>query len=129
MAIRRGAALNSTDRGAIHSVFKKVYKAERINPAFSKIANMIIPGSGQIYSGDFKNGLNLTLLLSLLGLLAVNTGVNYSFMDAVITIMPWYQRYYMGGYTKAEQIGIKRKDQKQEQLKSELLTLIASTKN
>jgi len=117
------------EKETLLTLFKKVNKAGRINPRLSKFASMILPGSGQIYSGDLKNGLNSIFLLSAISLLALNTGVAYGFIDAAITVMPWFQRYYMGGYIRAEQIAVVRKNQKLEQLRSEILKIVASTKS
>ena len=117
------------EKETLLTLFKKVNKAGRINPRLSKFASMILPGSGQIYSGDLKNGLNSIFLLSAISLLALNTGVTYGFIYAAITVMPWFQRYYMGGYIRAEQIAVIRKNQKLEQLRSEILKIVASTKS
>ena len=49
-----------------------------------------------------KKGLNSTLLVGGLGTLLIYNSINTGFVNAVFNIMPWYQRYFMGGYTKAE---------------------------
>ncbi len=120
---------NKNYEDSIRFVFKKVYKANKINPKTAKLLSTILPGAGQIYNGDFKNGLNSLILLGGFGILAYNTAVKYSFIDAAISVLPWYQRYYMGGYGKAEEIALQRKEKKIKSLKNELLVLIAKSKN
>jgi hypothetical protein len=41
--------------------------------------------------------------------------------DAFITVMPWFQRYYTGGYRKAEAIAIAEKQRRRRQLYERLL--------
>lgn len=112
----------------IKEIFIKVRKVDKINPKTSKLLSTLVPGLGQYYNGDFKNGTNSLLLLSVFGALAFNTALKYSFMDAVVTVLPWYQRYYMGGYNKAENIAKKRKEEKINRLKTKLLTTISDSK-
>lgn len=77
---------------------------KRFKPGTAKIMSMFIPGSGQIYAGDWKNGLNSFFLTT--GFLAVGTalGGSLSFIDAAVIVLPWFQRYYTGGFQKAYSI-------------------------
>jgi tetratricopeptide (TPR) repeat protein len=68
------------------------------------IMSMIIPGSGQIYAGDTKNGINSFLLTAGFFLLGYSITVNYSFWDAFVSVFPWFLKYYQGGYTNAQKI-------------------------
>lgn len=95
------------------------------SPKTARIMSMIIPGSGQIYSGDLKAGLNSLLLTSGLIALGVNIGIRYRPIDAVFSILPWYQRYYTGGYGKAEGIALKKRQLKRNEVYNKILTLIA----
>ncbi|GAB3330453.1 hypothetical protein GCM10027429_07780 [Marivirga atlantica] len=77
----------------------KLYKK---SPKKARILSMIFPGLGFYYLGEWKKGLNSTLLVGGLGTLLIYNSINTGFVNAVFNIMPWYQRYFMGGYTKAE---------------------------
>ena len=63
---------------------------------------MIIPGSGQIYAGDWRNGLNSLLLTGGLMTLGIYTISAAGFIDGIVMVGPWYQRYYTGGFKRAE---------------------------
>ncbi len=82
-------------------------QAERVakkNPKTARVLSMILPGAGQFYAGDIKNGLNSLLLNALLGFWFVTTGLAYTFVDAAATVTPWLFRYYGGGIRRAGEI-------------------------
>ena len=81
---------------------KRLERAERKNPKTAKILSMIIPGSGQIYAGDWRNGLNSLLLTGGLMTLGIYTISAAGFIDGIVMVGPWYQRYYTGGFKRAE---------------------------
>lgn len=109
---------DSSSASAVIESFRKIKQTEkRYNPRKARVMSFIIPGSGQLYAGDAKNGLNSFLLVT--GFVAVGFGLATSiqFIDAAIIVFPWFQRYYMGGYQKAYAITL----DKQNAVKSELL--------
>lgn len=112
----------------INSVYTNAEKVRKLNPKTAKILSTILPGSGQIYAGDLRNGANSLLLLSAIAMVAGNIALNYSVLDAVMSVMPWYQRYYIGGYNLAEQITIDRKKMKLDKLGDELIEILMEAK-
>lgn len=93
---------------------------ERPRPVTARILSIFLPGLGQIYSGDSFNAANSFLLNASLATLMLRIAFTQTFFDAVITIGPWFQRYYIGGFTRAEQIAIDRRKEKREDLLQEL---------
>jgi hypothetical protein len=93
---------------AIQKLFNSKKKLYRPNPKTAKTLSRILPGSGQIYSGDIKNGLNSIILTGGLALLGVHMYNEYSLFDSFMSVFPWFLRYYQGGYNKAYEIA-KRK--------------------
>lgn len=90
-------------------------EAERVsckNPKTARLLSMLLPGAGQFYAGDIKNGLNSLLLNALLGYWLVSTGISYTFVDAAATVTPWLFRYYGGGIRKAGEILEQKKEQR-----------------
>ena len=94
------------------------------SPKKARILSMILPGLGQTYSGDIKSGLNSILLTSGIVVLGVRISLLYSPMDALIAVLPWYQRYYTGGYGKAEGIAEKKLAERRSEIYQEILALI-----
>lgn len=100
--------LFATDDRAGRAEFERLIReAERVarkNPKTARLLSMMLPGAGQFYAGDFKNGINSLLLNGLLGYWLIATGLNYSFIDAAATVSPWLFRYYGGGIRRAGDI-------------------------
>lgn len=111
----------ANDTLAIHNLFRKNEKVSKINPKKAKVMSMIIPGLGQFYAGDIKNGINSLVLTTGLFYLGVRMAINTTFIESAITIMPWFQRYYTGGFQKAEIIATERKQQKRYQIYNQVL--------
>lgn len=86
---------------AIQQIFKDNARLKRFNPNKVRIMSAILPGLGQLYCGEYKDAINSLLLVGGLGVLFGYTTVNLSIGDALISIFPWYQRYFVGGYRRA----------------------------
>ena len=94
------------------------------SPKKAKVMSMIIPGLGQVYSGDLKSGINSLALSAGLIALVIKVSAKFSFIDGVVMVLPWYQRYYMGSYNSAEEIAIIRRQEKRNKIFSEVLVLV-----
>jgi tetratricopeptide (TPR) repeat protein len=94
----------SKDSTVVQDLFVKNKKISRISPKKAKNLSRVIPGLGQLYVGDVKNGLNSFLLTGGLMVLGIRGVLVNSLLDAAFSVGPWLQRYYKGGYEKAEAI-------------------------
>ncbi len=101
----------------------------KLNPKTAKVLSMILPGLGQFYAGDIKNGLNSLLLSAGLVVLMINTAVQFAVFDALISVGPWYQRYYTGGFKKAEIIAQEKLYKKREIIYLQIIDIIAFSNN
>ncbi len=102
--------------------FKELERINKKNPRKAKILSMIFPGLGQYYIGEWKKGINSTLLVGgLVSLLIVNS-INTGFINSFLNLMPWYQRYFMGGYTKVEIMAEKKLELKRIELLDKILS-------
>ena len=74
------------------------------NPKVASFLSMVLPGSGQIYCGELKSGINSFLLTgaALTAFSIIN--IRYSFLDAILGVFPYYQRYYTGGVINAQKM-------------------------
>lgn len=103
------AKLSMENDSVIDLEFKAIKKSEkRFNPHTAWLLSMILPGTGQFYAGEVMEGFNSSLLLGGLFFSAVLIAEEYSFFIALVTILPWYQRYYMGGANKAERLTMEK---------------------
>lgn len=96
---------DSTLYNTIEQGFLDISRAgKRYNPRTARLLSIFLPGSGQMYAGDYKNGFNSLLLVSGFAVAGIGLSGIVRFYDAAIIVFPWFQRYYMGGYQKAYSI-------------------------
>lgn len=99
------SSLSDSSKKFINELFKNVAKTQLIpNPKVASILSMIIPGTGQLYSGEFKSGINSFLLTGTAITVFTLINIRYSFLDAILGVFPYYQRYYTGGVINAQNI-------------------------
>ena len=79
------------------------------NPTLAVLLSAVLPGLGQTYSGDWKNGVNSLLINAAFTAMAVNISQTIGPLDALISIIPWFQRYYMGGVNKAGDMAFEKR--------------------
>lgn len=104
--------------------FDKVYRYNRkYNPTRSYIMSGLFPGSGQIAVGAYKEGINSMVLIAGLATAAVLIIRSFSFLDAILTILPWVQRYYLGGMDKAKALAFFKIDEKRYQSYQKIIDL------
>lgn len=111
---------------SIRYYFNKIdHVSKRYNPSVARLLSLVLPGSGQIYCGDVKEGLNSLFLTT--GLLFTGFALSGSIaaIDAAIIVLPWFQRYYSGGYQKAYKLA----NSKQARIKSEQLKALVNMVN
>lgn len=117
---------NEASREELKLLFEKVQKINRrYNPKMATALSLVIPGLGQLYCGDVKNSLNSFLLTGMFGYLFIHTAVRYSFSDAFVSVMPWYQRYFMGGYERAGKIAMMKREMETDEVLHKILEVIA----
>ena len=113
-----------TDTSAVHQLFRKNDRISKINPKKAKVLSMILPGLGQLYVGDVKNGLNSMILTGGLFYLGLRSALNTTFIEGTLSFLPWVQRYYQGGFQKAERIAQEKIQEKLYELLGEILDSI-----
>ena len=76
-------------------------KIRRTNPKVASALSMLIPGSGQMFYGNFSSGINSLLLTTTALTVFTIISIRYSYIDAMLSVFPYYQRYYIGGVINA----------------------------
>lgn len=115
----------------VQKIFEKKGNFYKPNPKTAMWLSVFLPGTGQFYSGDWAAGLNSFLLTgSLVGLTFYLTKL-YHPVDAILTALPWFQRYYQGGFGQAEIIAELRRTEKRDRTYQDILNIIskANSKN
>lgn len=93
----------------------------RINPRLAGYMSLIIPGSGQLYAGAWKEALNSFILVGGLQATFIYISAKYSLLDAYLGIFPWWQRYYSGGYKAAKRLALEKKKRLRDQTYLQIL--------
>ncbi len=95
------------DSTSINEFNKYISKAKKINKKNPKTAmwlSVFIPGAGQAYAGNYPEAANSALLNLATTALYFFVVQQYSLLDAVLSVLPWWHRYYIGGFTKAKKL-------------------------
>jgi tetratricopeptide (TPR) repeat protein len=96
----------SEDGHTLDSLLSCSIELAHKSPQTSKWLSTFLPGSGQIYCGDWPNGLNALALNSALGYLFFDALFTKRFQDAFIGFFGLFSRYYRGNRYHAERIAI-----------------------
>jgi len=123
--------LRNTDSNMVQTLydvntgFSHIQHIERrYNPKTAKILSMILPGAGQMWVGDYRNGLNsLALIASLFSASVALTG-SVTVLDSIIIVAPWFQRYYMGGYERAYGIAANKQQDEKNKLLAQIVNML-----
>lgn len=100
-------------KAVLNNEFEKVFRYQkRYNPMRTYIMSGIVPGSGQLSVGAVKEGINSMVLIAGLYIVAAQIIINYSLVDAALSLFPWIQRYYMGGMDKAKGLAVSKIESK-----------------
>ena len=120
--------LNDKDGTQLNILFSDK-KLNYPSPRKAEILSMVFPGLGQFYAGNVKQGINSMILTA--GLFAV--GVYSSFaidpLYGIVTVLPWFQRYYQGGYTNAGKFAKAKRDKNRSRIYNKIIDLINSDFN
>lgn len=107
--------LNKDKTKAIEDIFSTV-DLKKPNSKTAKILSLFLPGAGQFYAKDYKNSANSFIINASLATLFFIIARNYTFLDATLSVFPWFQRYYMGGFQKAGLIAKQKREEKKQLL-------------
>jgi hypothetical protein len=112
----------------IQKLFGAKKNLYRPNPKTAKTLSRIIPGSGQLYSGDLKNGLNSLLLTGGIAIVGLHIYNKYSLFDSMMSVLSWFNRYYKGGYQNAYNIASQKKARRKDNTFKQILQIIQKNK-
>lgn len=118
------AAPDLKSQHILDSLFADTLGFNSPKPNMAKNLSYIIPGLGQMYAGDTKDGINSLIVNALFIGLFVNSAYVYTVLDASLFVFPWLRRYYRGGANIAEETAIEKQNQKKEICYLQIIRLI-----
>jgi len=130
--LKRSTQGSEGKEGALRSLsdlFDENDRISRLNPRKARMMSLIIPGSGQIYAGDWRNGLNSLAITGGLYYLFYINAQQTTFWESLLIVFPWFQRYYSGGMDAAYRITKTRKAERRAEKYREIIQLLRSSLN
>ena len=114
-------------RDSINQLFSNQKMFKSPNPKAALVLSAITPGLGQFYARDIAGGINSFLLTgTLIGVYAYLTTRLHP-IDAILTILPWFQRYYQGGFDHAERAAESERERRRNKILHQTLEIISAT--
>ncbi len=120
------AVLGYDKKLKIRNIFADPRRFQRPNPKTASWLSIFIPGSGQIYSGEVVSGINSLLLTGSFLALGFYLASVTTVFDAMLTALPWFQRYYQGGFQRAAEMAKNKREDNRNKIFNEILDIIAS---
>lgn len=108
---------------SLNHYYAAVLEADRLNPSLAGYLSLIIPGLGQLYAGYPGEALNSLIVTSGFMIIYLYTMQVYTIFDAVLSIYPWFHRYYMGGFFRAQELARQKKEQRKQDILYHILEL------
>jgi tetratricopeptide (TPR) repeat protein len=122
------AVTDTAAKIAIAQAFIQNKTIDKLKPQTAQWLSTFVPGLGQFYAGDAKNGLNSMVLTGIMGVWAISVARSGTYLDAVFTVLPWFQRYYNGGRERSKIIAEQAIAQRRYQIYIQLLNAVAFDK-
>ncbi len=107
----------------LNEIFEEVYRLDRRYSPNRSYYLSLIPGLGQVTIGEWTEGIKSLVLIGTLFIITNRIAIAFSLADAIVTIIPWLQRYYMGGMEKAKGLAESKIERKRYEAYSRLLEL------
>ena len=117
---------DSVTRSEIKHYFSDTASLAKPKEKKAKLLSAFIPGAGQLYAGDVKNGINSFLLIGGFSYIMITSSVTYGIGNALVLVSPWLLRYYMGGIKKAGHIATIKNADNREKMKQNIFKTIQS---
>ena len=85
----------------IDALFSEAINLPHKSEKTAQLLSTFLPGLGQTYAGDWKNGLNALLLNGVLGYITLDAAIERDYDDALLSFSFLFYRYYLGNRYRA----------------------------
>ena len=92
----------------------------------ARLLSTVLPGLGQTYAEDWKNGLNALLLNGALGYVTLDAAIERDYDDALLSFFFLFYRYYTGNRYRAAEAAQAFNDQQNRQYADRILQAIGA---
>jgi len=119
------ARLPGPRREAVEEILGRCRSAPRRSPQTARVLSMLVPGLGQMYAGDFLDGLNALLVNGASAGLVAWAVMERSYAEAGLAFSYLFSRYYAGGMSNAERQAVERNERIDRAFAAEILDELA----
>ena len=85
----------------LDTLFDEAVNVPQKSVSVARLLSKILPGTGQVYAGNWRSGLNAFLLSGTLGFLTVDAALDRHYADALLWGVLAFWRYYQGNTFRA----------------------------
>ena len=85
----------------IDTLFSDAINLPQKSEKTARLLSTFLPGLGQTYAGDWKNGVNALLLNGVLGYVTLDAAIERDYDDALLSFFFLFHRYYSGNRYRA----------------------------
>lgn len=122
-----GATSDAAEIAAeIDTLFREALNRSQKSEKTARLLSTFLPGLGQTYAEDWKNGLNALLLNTALGYITLNATVDRDYDDAILSFFFLFYRYYAGNRYRAAEAAQAFNDQANRQYADRILQAMAT---
>jgi tetratricopeptide (TPR) repeat protein len=123
--VKGPAAFDVPHRSLLDSIIDNDNINHRLSPRAAKWMSTFLPGLGQLYGRDVRNGINALALSSLTGWLFAYSIMYGYYQEAILTDVTLFWRYYNGNRWKAMAAAERYNEFKDRALQKRLLTVLS----
>jgi hypothetical protein len=123
--VDESAVVEGTRRIAIDSLVKENEERHRVSPVAAQWMSTFLPGLGQMYARDVRNGCNALAISVATGYLLVQSVMNGYFQEALLTDVTLFWRYYSGNRWRAMESAERYNERWNLELRKKILTLLS----
>ncbi len=110
----------------IDALFSEAINLPQKSERVARLLSTFLPGLGQTYVGDWKNGLNALLLNAVLGYITLNAAIERDYDDAFLSFFFLSYRYYAGNRYRAAEAAQTFNDRENRQHVDKILQTLAT---
>ncbi len=108
----------------INSLLVKAQSSKYKSPKLAKTLSTILPGAGQIYAGDWLDGVNALIINTATVYLLYNNVHKQRYREAIFDSFFLFERFYSGNRLNAEKAAMKYNQNKKQKFAAQILQIL-----
>ena len=110
----------------VDSLFSEAINLPKKSEKTARLLSTFLPGLGQTYAEDWKNGVNALLLNGVLGYVTLDAAIKRNYDDAVLSFFFLFHRYYSGNRYRAAEAAQTFNDRENRRHVEKILQVLAT---